>query len=317
VETQPAKDARELISRVGGVQPIDWTILRVHGRDAGTFLHKMTTNDLSKLPLNGNCECFVTDIRGKTVGHGFVVRVADDGFLFLGSGRQAETLQEHWQRFIITEDVQFTDLAEKMTALAGSLSLVDSPIQDAVLAADVMFCDVPVKMIPINVYGDGATILLATGGDTEKVLTNASLRGAVVNSADAWETLRVETGFPLFGVDVSDGNLPQEVNRTTSAISFQKGCYLGQETVARIDAMGHVNWYLVGVGTKVMLSPSSEAHFEGKLVARIGSVVCSPRTNETLALAYVRRGSEQPGSRIQTDVGELEVFSLPLDVPID
>ena len=63
----------------------------------------------------------------------------------------------------------------------------------------------------------------------------------------AFETLRIEAGTPLFGVDFNDNNLPQEVGRDDRAISFTKGCYLGQETVARIDALGHVNQQLAGV----------------------------------------------------------------------
>lgn len=313
MELQQLKESRQQIAEVGGVQPLDWTLLRIHGNDAGSFLHKMTTNDIRKLADGDVRECFVTDIRGKIIGHGFFLRLAEDNYLFLGAGQQAESLQTHWQRFIISEDVQFDDLAEKMPACAGTRSLVtDAPSDGGLLSAcDVMLCGVPVKQIRVPVYGDDNAIFLVKAEDITILLDNAGVQGAANCAADSWETLRVEAGFPVYGVDISDENLPQEVSRNDSAISFEKGCYLGQETVARIDAMGHVNWYLVGLRSTETLAPHSEALVDGKVVARIGSVVLSPSSESTLALGYVRRGYETAGTQLQTDVGQLQVCTLP------
>lgn len=312
MDLQQVKDTRQVILASGGIQPLAWTVLRIHGRDAGNFLHKMTTNDVSKLVIGEFRECFVTDIRGKTLGHGFIVRVAEEGYLFLGSGRQAETLQAHWQQYIISEDVQFDDLEGRMIVLASSMSIGDSSLRvaegaTAEQARDVLFCEVAVKVIPLTVFGPETAILLATPEASQTLLENVARSGATTDAPDVWETLRVETGFPCYGIDVTEDNLPQEVGRNDVAISFTKGCYLGQETVARIDAMGHVNWYLVGVRCPDDIEPRTKLHHDGKVVSRIGSVVNSPRIDGTLALAYVRRGHETPGSRIPTDQGELEV----------
>ena len=120
-------------------------------------------------------------------------------------------------------------------------------------------------------------------------------------------------GTPLFGQDVTSDNLPQEVDRGAAAISFTKGCYLGQETVARIDAMGHVNQRLLGLRLAGDTVPpaGSQIEVDGKLAARITSSCYSPRLSAALALAYVRRGHDQIGNRLASEFGEAEVTALP------
>jgi folate-binding protein YgfZ len=126
--------------------------------------------------------------------------------------------------------------------------------------------------------------------------------------------VRIEYGMPLYGRDITLENLPQEVNRNAQAISFTKGCYLGQETVARIDALGHVNRLLVVVkfaGERIP-SPGDELQIEGKPVGQVTSAAFSPRVSKPLALAYVRTASAAPGTRLASPVGDAEVVALPL-----
>jgi folate-binding protein YgfZ len=130
----------------------------------------------------------------------------------------------------------------------------------------------------------------------------------------ATDIVRIEAGTPWFGRDVTDENLPQEVDRTPLAISFTKGCYLGQETVARLDAMGHVNRTLCGVrfpGPEVP-SVGGEIRIDEKVVGRITSACWSPRLGTPLALAYMRRGHNQVGARVPSPWGDAEVVRLPV-----
>src|SRR4029453_1620592 len=97
-------------------------------------------------------------------------------------------------------------------------------------------------------YADTISFFLQVArSDVSRLITALLDSGAALCGTDAVETARIEAGFPLFGRDITDDNLPQEVGRDAKAISFTKGCYLGQETVARIDALGHVNRSLVGL----------------------------------------------------------------------
>jgi folate-binding protein YgfZ len=108
----------------------------------------------------------------------------------------------------------------------------------------------------------------------------------------------MESAWPLWGVDFDDSNLPQEIGRDAAAVSFRKGCYLGQETVARIDALGHVNKQLVQIQFSGEVVPSAGAGLsqEGQLVGRVTSAAWSPRVSAAIALAMVKRGSNKFGS---------------------
>jgi folate-binding protein YgfZ len=133
--------------------------------------------------------------------------------------------------------------------------------------------------------------------------------GAIECGPAAIDAFRIEAGMPLYGRDITIENLPQEVNRNAQAISFTKGCYLGQETVARIDALGHVNRLLVGVriAGKQVPSDGAELTIDGKAVGHVTSAAFSPRLGKAVALAYVRTTSAKPGTRLQSAAGEAEV----------
>jgi hypothetical protein len=130
----------------------------------------------------------------------------------------------------------------------------------------------------------------------------------------AFTAARVEAGVPLWGVDFDEQNFPQEVGRDRQAISFTKGCYLGQETVARIDALGHVNQRLVGVRFLGgdLPDPGAELSHAAKKVGRVTSAALSPRLNAPLALAMVRREANAVGTRLDSPVGPCEVVPLPV-----
>src|SRR5438046_8506879 len=104
--------------------------------------------------------------------------------------------------------------------------------------------------------------------------------------------MRIEAGYPLYGRDITDKNLPQEIDRDRLAISFTKGCYLGQETVARIDALGHVNRLLRGIKflTSAIPERGTELQSGGKVVGHVTSSCWSPGIGAPLALGFLRRG---------------------------
>ena len=117
---------------------------------------------------------------------------------------------------------------------------------------------------------------------------------------DAFNCLRIEAGLPRFGVDITEGNLPQEVGRIENTISYTKGCYIGQETVARVRSFGHVNRMLRGlllVG-KQAVDPGTKVFHENEEVGAIVSSTFSPRLDRAIALAYVRRGHDAADDKL-------------------
>jgi len=132
--------------------------------------------------------------------------------------------------------------------------------------------------------------------------------GAMVVGTEALETVRIETGVPRFGADMSEENFPPEARIEDRAVSYTKGCYLGQETIARIKTYGHVNRLLVGLlpetdapiprGAKLYHPDVTSVLREHKEAGYVTSSVYSPALKRIIALGYVNRKIEEPGTRV-------------------
>jgi folate-binding protein YgfZ len=323
-------EARQRLDQNGGLGELNWTLLRIEGKDATAFLHNMTTNHIRGLELNQFCELFVTDVRGKTLAHGWMVKEGDQSYLFVGGPGQVAALTSHWDRYLITEEVTFTDLAGQTRVFAvrglttngdvaggdvagGDVAGGEETIENDQSVTDCVLLGKPVRIIPLPAFGASSSIALATSAVAELLLSSAAEQGCVTDTVDIWESLRVEAGVPLYGLDITPDNLPQEVGRDSSAIHFAKGCYLGQETIARIDAMGHVNWNLVVAKVTGELAPHSPLESNGKIAAKVGTIAWSPTLQTNLALAYVRRENAAVGSTIVAEAATLEVVSAPVE----
>lgn len=164
--------------------------------------------------------------------------------------------------------------------------------------------------------------LVGALADRAAVLAESrEVAGLVEVTPEAFEVLRIEGGFPLFGRDLTAENLPQEVARDAKAINFVKGCYLGQETVARIDALGHVNKLLRGLqlpGAVDPPAPGSVIEGDGKSVGTITSAAYSPGWGCVVALGYLRRSHAAAGTTVRV-VGQAEgspVEAVARDLPM-
>jgi folate-binding protein YgfZ len=273
-----------------------WSSIAIRGKDRHTFLHNFCTNDVKRLTIGASCEAFFTNVKGKTIGHGLICSKADE-LRFLGAPGQAPTIVAHLDRYVIREDVQLLDTSasRKHFLVAGA----DGEIKGGFSWSGVV--------------GDPCTIVGEESGEVSSVLGGLIETGFVSVAQPSFDRARIETGFPMYGVDFDENNLPQEVGRGREAISFTKGCYLGQETVARIDALGHVNQQIVGVKFPVDADPATggELSKDDAIVGRITSVTFSPELNAPLALAMIRRGANSVGTRLASASGECEVVEFP------
>ena len=298
----------EAATQHAAVVPLsNWTAVSITGADRASFLHNMCTNDIRNLAVGDGVEAFFTDVKGKIVGHGHVL--ADDNRLVLLTvPEQAQRFIEHLSKYIIREDVQLAD-----ASLASTWSLVTGPqAEQAIEACQGGQSDSPGDDFRLfrckAIWTTSVFLREQVGkphGHSYKNLASPRVSDAV------WHALRIESGWPLFGVDFDGSNLPQEVARDERAISFRKGCYLGQETVARIDALGHVNQRLATVRAKTALATGNELTADGKLVGRITSASFSPRLDAWLALAMIRRGHNEPGDTLTSGDVTVEVVRTP------
>jgi tRNA-modifying protein YgfZ len=318
------QDYQRLVHEAGHVLLRDWNCLRVTGRDRASFLNNLCTNEVLKRQPGEGCEAFFTDVKGHTLGHVMLLCRPDEILLWTAPG-QGESLMRHLDKYIIREDVFLTDITSDAQLVAvigpGAWQVIGSDsavFPEPLTSREVSVGDVTAIAARCGWFGPAAVVLQVATESVRSLSNWLEQKGARAADAAALEVLRVESGTPLFGVDFDAHNLPQELNRNERAIHFQKGCYLGQETVARIDALGHVNKLLVGVrfAAKELPPVGIALRAADKEVGKVTSSIWSPRANAPLALAMVRRGTNAPGATLDSNAGPAEVISLPplLDV---
>ena len=322
-----------LKSTAGLVDVSNRTQLEFTGADRAKFLHNLCTNAVQNLPVGAGCESFILNVKGHTVGH-VSIFVGPKSLIIETVPGQAKKLLAHFDRYRIREDVNFVDrspewfellLAGPQSALILKKLDTDSQRQIPIdrlshTAATIVGIQVWLRRID---WISGDALLIAGPRNALPIIQQAIIdAGAMLCDFAALEAARIEHGTPMFGCDITDQNLPQEIDRDRLAISFTKGCYLGQETVARIDALGHVNRLLRGIhfaGKEIpapgleLYAPTDRLH-EQKSIGRVTSACWSPRLESPLALAYVNRGHLEPGSQLESNLGAADVVKLPIEI---
>jgi folate-binding protein YgfZ len=161
--------------------------------------------------------------------------------------------------------------------------------------------------------------LMGTKSQSGSAVAAAAIAAGAVAVADgAFQALRVESGWPLYDVDFNGSHLPQEIGREAVAVHFHKGCYLGQETIARIDALGHVNKRLATVrfAENRAVSPGCELTAKSQPVGHASSIAWSPQLKSALGLAMVRRGANEPGNQLACMGVTATVIETPAVAPM-
>lgn len=298
----PLDDYRALCGGYGSVELVDWSSVTLTGADRQAFLNNFSTNEVKKLAPGEHCEAFLTSVKGKVLGH-VLVHCRGHELVLITVPGQATKIIEHLERYVIREDVQLEDTTAKRryVLVAGGERAGDGLNHDTWIRWHVLRSAV-------------CGLLEATPERLPAMLAELKSAGATACSYGAFDALRIESGTPLFGIDFDAENLPQEVGRDELAISFTKGCYLGQETVARIDALGHVNQQVTGVKFAGTRGPDAKAELtrDGKPAGHVTSVTYSPQLRAPLALAMIRRQWLPPGTALESPVGPCEVVELPL-----
>ncbi len=215
--------------------------LLVTGRDRARFLHNFCTNAVRELPQGRSVEAFFVDVKARVLAHGYVLALPERHEVHvLGSAGAADVLLRHLDRYIITEDVQLRCVGADQQ---GQLWLLPESSGPASGRLSETGCEALPDEGVRHVFRWAAGTMCVVAGVSEVVAgaVAAFPPGAVAGSARQIECWRIDECFPVVGVDVTDQHLAPEADRNVQAVSYQKGCYLGQEPIARIDALGHVN----------------------------------------------------------------------------
>jgi folate-binding protein YgfZ len=313
------------------------------GNDRVRFLHGQVTNDVKKLAAGSGCYAALTTAKGRMEGDLNIFCLPDELLLDFEPGLTGK-ISKRLEKFIIADDVQIVDAAPHY----GLLS-VQGPKAEAVIRAIGLFTEIPAKPLDAVKISDAmlGEIYLANqprlgtnGFDlfvpnnsiaavTDKLIAAAGQIGGLVAPKQgeggracgwrAFETARIEAGIPRFGMDMDETNLPLECGIENRAVSYNKGCYIGQEVINRIHSVGHVTRELRGLRLADDL-PSlpqrgDKLFRDGRENGFVTSAVKSPVLNANIALGYVRCEAGQIGTELglRTVAGEspAKIVELP------
>jgi len=307
-----AAEYRALTEGCGLVDRSERGKLALTGPEAKTFLHGQVTNDIEGLEPGRGCYAAFLTHKGKMLGDLRVLDLGDE--LLLDTERP--TLQELFnmiRRYKLGSDLEL----HKRTLEMGLLSLIGPEARRVAGARTLPSAEHANARAEIGgrpvvlVATDTGVDVFCAAGDTPAVRAALEAAGAAAVDEAAAEILRVERGRPRYGFELDDGVIPQEAGLNERAVSFTKGCYVGQETVARLFYRGKPNRHLRGLELSAPAATGDVLRLGEKEVGRVGTAVVSPAFG-AIALAILRREA-QPGGTVTVGDGgaRAEVVELP------
>ena len=286
----------------------DRTQIEITGADRVRFLHSFTSNDIKGLKPGQGCEALVTNLKGKVAAHVFVF-CGEKSLWLDGAPGQQEAIIGHLGKFVLIDDVQLIILSDERGELfvtgplaAQLLQLDQGTVIGTTIQRDTESLSIHIRRV--DLLGPPGFLLSVPRQQIEVVKLSLCGLGVAEGTRELFEYLRIDAGYPLYGVDITDDYLAQEVARTKQCVSFNKGCYLGQETIARLDALGHTNRELRRLRFESSVVPvQGTVIYDQAGAAEVGVITSaaiemkgdmSQASNSVIALGVVKRPSCHP-----------------------
>jgi folate-binding protein YgfZ len=305
-------------------------LVEVRGADRVRWLNGMLSNDVAAAAARGpgaGCHALLLTREGRIVADFHVLVRGDAVWLETDAAAVAGSIAR-LEKYVIADDVKLADRSDAFARFA-----VEGPGAERVLAeiaregppapdgcVDLAIAGAPVVAASFSLTGGpGFQLFVARGREDAvraELLGLGAAHGLVPAGEAVLECLRVEAGVPRLGRELDESVLPDEA-RLERAVSTTKGCYTGQEVVARMRSRGRVSHLLVGLRCAGEAPPEPRASVEdgdGRRVGEVTSSVLSPRFG-AIALAYVKRPASAPGTRLRVAGGPAEVVPLPFGLP--
>jgi folate-binding protein YgfZ len=304
------------------------------GAERVRFLHGQVTNDIKSLRVGEGCYAALVTAKGRMQSDLNIYCLADELLLDFEPG-MTNNVAQRLEKYIVADDVQVVDVA----AQYGLLS-VQGPQAAVVIGRLALFHELPGRPFSfVNALDaplgelylakqprlgtDGFDLFVPLVSLREAADKLARAAQAVGGRACGWqalETARLEAGIPRFGQDMDETNLPQECGIESRAVSYDKGCYIGQEVLNRIHTLGHVNRELRGLrlanDLKCLPEKGARLFHAGKEVGTITSAMASRRLRMNIALAYIRREVNGVGTELTLRTAEGESAAQIVDLPL-
>lgn len=298
----------------------------VSGSEAVMFLNGLITNDMKTLALNSWMPAAFANVQGRLLA---AVRIMhrNDGYLIDTESVTREKVVGMLDRFTLAGDFKVTDVSDQTASLSiqgqKSADVMAGMFGDEIRGlarnqvASAHFNGLDVSVIRATHTGEDGFDLFVDANAAGRLSDALVAGGAILIDDDITETLRIEAGIPNYGVDMDDTTIVTETN-LDDAVSFTKGCYLGQEIIVRIRHRGHVAKRLCGIilNEAASVEPGAKVvSADGKEIGRVTSRTFSPRLERVIALGYVKYDYLPAGTgvRVVTDPGEVhaQIAELP------
>lgn len=292
-------------------------VVRVEGAEAGAFLQGQLTNDIEHLASGQGCYAALLTHKGKMLAD---MRVLASGgaMLIVGERSRLPVVLSRIQRYKIGFDVAATDQSDALTVLSLIGPACDRFVEPVDVAADEhanATCEIAGNSVTAA-RTDVGVDLICPAAATNEIVGWAEAHDVVVIDEQAAEVLRVERGRPRFGFELDETVIPEEAGLNARAVNFEKGCYVGQETVARLHYKGRPNRRLRRIHATAPIQTGDEIFDEQKgAVGTVATAVVSPRYGP-IALALVRR-EVQVGGRITIGASRIPGTARDTDDPLD
>jgi len=292
----------------------DWGLIRISNDDRLRFLHNQSTNDFESLKPGQGCDTVMVTSTARTIDlvTGYIL---DDAVLLLVSPNRREFLMQWLDRYIFFADkVKLTDVTEETATLSligpqshaiveklGAGALIGQPYGNHALVDGVIVA------VGSGVAAPGYTLILPIAAKQQ--LWEKILRfGAVELSDRAWEMLRILQGRPVPDLELTDDYNPLEVG-LWQTVSFNKGCYIGQETIARLNTYKGVKQYLWGIRLNDATEPGTVITIGEEKVGKLTSYTETPDGH--FGLGYIRSKAGGVGLKVQVGETEGEIVAIP------
>ncbi len=278
----------------------DWNgVIRLSGSERDSWLQGMVTNDVMKLPAGQGCYAGHLSPQGKLVAQMVVLKDPDNLWLFLERAA-IPNLIAAFDKLLIMEDVQVADESESVEIL-GLVGPQSRAVLESWLGQSLHL----EGLYAHERIGDHRIVATELGYDVwvgrelaDKALHAIAGSGATAIDHGTWDVLRTEAGLAMYGVDIDESTTMPELGER--GISYDKGCYIGQEVVAKVKYIGHVNRRFVGL---VMESPDippakSPIRKDEKEIGYVTTSLLSPGLEKPIALGFVNRSANAPGTGV-------------------
>ena len=281
--------------------------IRATGDDVLDLLHRLSTNDLASIPHGQGAPTILTSDRGRIIDLVTVLNLGDH-VLLLTSPETPETVLQWLDKYTIVEDVTLEDvtastamisvMGPNAASLLGTLSCMDLASFQVHQSSQGTIAGVQCYIVRRELGNIPRYEVVVQGDDAEQVWREVAATAKPLGH-QAYEALRVEEGVPEYGAELGESYNPLEAGLWGS-ISFNKGCYIGQEVIARLDTYQKVQRHLVSLSFAhdASVRPGIKLAWEGKEVGQVTSVAGVPTTGAQIGMGYVRKGAAEVGSRL-------------------